>query len=260
MFKIFKYSFFDLIRSTWSLVYLLFFLVITSAILYMSGDLTKAIISMMNVILMLIPLVSTVFGAIYLYNSREFAELLLAQPIKRKSFFLGQYLGLSISLTVSFLIGVGLPFIFWGVIGSKYLSNFLVLMGVGLLLGFIFSLLSYWVALRFENRIKGFGFALFIWLFMSVIYDGIFLLILIWFESYPTENLAIILTLFNPIDLGRVLIMLFLDTSALMGYTGAVFYKFFGALNGILISSMTLFLWIIIPVFFLVRYANKKDF
>lgn len=260
MFKIFKYSFFDLIRSTWSLVYLLFFLAITSAILYMSGDLTKSIISMMNVILLLIPLVATVFGAIYLYNSREFAELLLSQPIQRESFFLGQYLGLSISLSISFLLGVGIPFVFWGVLRSEHLGNFLVLIGVGLLLGFIFSLLSYFVALRFENRIKGFGFALFIWLFMSVIYDGLFLLILIWFESYPTETLAIVLTLFNPIDLGRVLIMLFLDTSALMGYTGAVFFKFFGAWKGILISCLALIMWIAAPIYFLIRYSNKKDF
>lgn len=260
MFKIFKYSFFDLIRSTWSLVYLLFFLVITSSILYMSGDLTKSIISMMNVILLLIPLVATVFGAIYLYNSREFAELLLAQPIKRKSFFLGQYLGLTVSLAISFLLGVGVPFLFFGILGTDQLWNFLVLMGVGLFLGFIFTLLSYFIALRFENRIKGFGLALFIWLFMSVIYDGLFLLLLIWFESYPTETLAIVLTLFNPIDLGRVLIMLFLDTSALMGYTGAVFFKFFGAWKGILISCFALLMWVTIPLYCLIKYSNKKDF
>lgn len=260
MYKIFKYCFFDLIRSSWSLVYLVFFLLLTGSILYMNGDITKSIISMMNVILILIPLVATVFGAIYQYNSREFAELLLAQPIQRKSFFLGQYLGLSISLSACFVIGVGVPFLFWGVLASDHLSNFLVLLGIGFALGLIFSLLSYFMALRFENRIKGFGLALFIWLFMSVIYDGIFLIILLWFEAYPTEKLAIAFTLFNPIDLGRVLIMLFLDTSALMGYTGAVFFKFFGAWKGILASAAALMIWIILPLYLLVRYSNKKDF
>ena len=242
------------------MVYLLFFLIITGSILYMNGDLTKSIISMMNVILILIPLVATVFGAIYQYNSREFAELLLAQPIQRKSFFLGQYLGLSISLSSCFILGVGLPFIFWGVLTSEHLANFLVLLAVGFALGLIFSLLSYFMALRFENRIKGFGLALFIWLFMSIIYDGIFLIILLWFEAYPTEKLAIAFTLFNPIDLGRVLIMLFLDTSALMGYTGAVFYKFFGTWKGIIASAVSLAIWVILPVYFLIRYSNKKDF
>ena len=260
MYKIFKYCFFDLIRSSWSLVYLLFFLLVTGSVLYMNGDITKSIISMMNVILILIPLVGTVFGAIYQYNSRDFAELLLAQPIQRKSFFLGQYLGLSFSLSFCFLIGVGVPFLFWGVMASDHVSDFLVLLGIGFALGLIFSLLSYFIALRFENRIKGFGLALFIWLFMSVIYDGVFLIILLWFEAYPTEKLAIVFTLFNPIDLGRVLIMLFLDTSALMGYTGAVFYKFFGTWKGIMASAFALTVWIILPIYFLIRYSNKKDF
>ncbi|MGZ2370104.1 ABC transporter permease [Ancylomarina sp. YFZ004] len=260
MLKIFKYSLFDLIRSNWSIAYLIFYLMVSSSIIYMNGDITKSIISMMNVILLLIPLVATVFGAIYMYNSREFTELLLSHPIKRKSIFLGQYLGLSVSLSLSFIIGVGLPFIIRGVFTSPQLSDFLVLIGVGFILSFIFSLLSFLVALRFENRIKGFGLSLFIWLFMSIIYDGILLLILIWFESYPTENLAILLTLMNPIDLGRVLIMLFLDTSALMGYTGAVFYNFFGVWQGILISVISLSIWLLIPIYILLKYIKKKDF
>jgi len=260
MLKIFKYSLFDLIRSNWSIAYLTFYLLVSSSILYMNGDITKSIISMMNVILLLIPLVATVFGAIYMYNSREFTELLLSHPIKRKSIFLGQYLGLSVSLSFSFILGVGIPFIFRGVLYSPQLANFLVLMGVGLILSFIFSLLSFYVALRFENRIKGFGLALFIWLFMSIIYDGILLLLLIWFESYPTENLAITLTLINPIDLGRVLIMLFLDTSALMGYTGAVFYNFFGVWKGILVSAASLTFWLVIPLWGMLKYAKRKDF
>lgn len=260
MLKIFKYSLFDLIRSNWSIAYLVFYLMVSSSIIYMNGDITKSIISMMNVILLLIPLVATVFGAIYMYNSREFTELLLSHPIKRKSIFLGQYLGLSVSLSLSFIIGVGLPFIIRGVFTSPQLSDFLVLIGVGFILSFIFSLLSFLVALRFENQIKGFGLSLFIWLFMSIIYDGILLLILIWFESYPTENLAILLTLMNPIDLGRVLIMLFLDTSALMGYTGAVFYNFFGVWQGILISVISLSIWLLIPIYILLKYIKKKDF
>jgi len=260
MLKIFKYSLFDLIRSNWSIAYLGFYLIVSSSILYMNGDITKSIISMMNVILLLIPLVATVFGAIYMYNSREFSELLLSHPIKRKSIFLGQYLGLAVSLSLSFILGVGLPFIFRGVLTSQQLADFIVLMSVGLVLGFIFSLLSFFVALRFENRIKGFGLALFIWLFMSIIYDGILLIILIWFEAYPTENLAIILTLINPIDLGRVLIMLFLDTSALMGYTGAVFYKFFGVWEGISISVISLLFWLLLPLYGMLKYAKRKDF
>ena len=54
----------------------------------------------MNVILLLVPLIATMFGVMYYYNSREFTELLLAQPIPRRHIFIGQYLGIAGSLSI----------------------------------------------------------------------------------------------------------------------------------------------------------------
>nr|WP_305069569.1 hypothetical protein [Flavobacterium covae] len=45
---------------------------------------SKGILTILNVILFTVPLVSILFATIYLYNSAEFIELLLSQPIKRK--------------------------------------------------------------------------------------------------------------------------------------------------------------------------------
>ena len=90
MFKILKYSFFDLIRSRWSIVYLAFYLLLGFVLLFLNNDLSKAIITMMNIIIILTPLIGTIFGVMYYYNSREFTELLLAQPIKRSSIFMRQ--------------------------------------------------------------------------------------------------------------------------------------------------------------------------
>ncbi|MCC6570788.1 MAG: ABC transporter permease, partial [Chitinophagales bacterium] len=63
----------------------------------------------------------------------------------------------------------------------------------------------------------------------------------------------------NPIDLGRILILLRLDESALMGYTGAVFKDFFGTTIGTSIAFATLVLWIAIPVMISTRKFNRKD-
>ena len=93
MIKILKYSFFDLIRSRWSFIYFLFYLMSAGVLLFLSGDISKALISLLNIIIILSPLIGTLFGIMYFYNSREFAELLLAQPVKRTSIFFGQYLG-----------------------------------------------------------------------------------------------------------------------------------------------------------------------
>lgn len=228
--------------------------------LYLSNDVSKAIVSLMNITFILTPLIGTIFGIMNYYNSREFIELLLAQPLQRKKLFMGLYLGISLSLSLSLILGMGLPFIFYGIAFSGAIKSLLTLLLSGVFLTFIFTALSFYIALINENRLKGFGMAILFWLFMVFIYDGIFLLLLLFLQSYPIEKFAIILSLLNPVDLSRILIMLELDVSALMGYTGAVFNRFFGTGAGMLISISALLSWTIIPVFLIIRKSDRKDF
>jgi Cu-processing system permease protein len=131
---------------------------------------------------------------------------------------------------------------------------------VGSFLNFIFVALSYNIALSTENKIKGFGYAILMWLFLAVIYDGVFLISLVMFDEYPLDKFSLIATMFNPIDLSRILILLKLDISALLGYTGAVFRKFFGTSLGMVLSMSILILWVIIPVARINLKLKNKDF
>ena len=258
--KILKYSFYDLMRSRWSYVYFLFYLLLGVVLLFLNNDLSKAVITLMNVIIILVPLIGTIFGVMYYYNSREFTELLLAQPVKRSSIFLGQYFGVATSLSMSLVIGLGMPFVFYGIFNSNAIWDFSLLLVTGAFLTFIFTALAFVIALSNENKIKGFGYAILLWLFMAVIYDGIFLMSLLYFEDYPLDKFSLVATMLNPVDLSRVLILLKLDISALLGYTGAVFQKFFGTSFGLVLSSALLALWVLVPTFFIWRIAKRKDF
>ena len=260
MLKILKYSFFDLIRSRWSYVYFAFYLLLGIVLLFLNNDLSKAVITLMNVIIVLVPLIGTIFGVMYYYNSKEFTELLLAQPLKRSSIFLGQYLGVAISLSMSLILGLGIPFIVYGLFKSNAIWDFSLLLITGTFLTLIFTALAFNIALTNENKIKGFGYAILLWLFLAIIYDGLFLMSLILFEDYPLDKLSLVGTMLNPIDLSRTLILLKLDISALLGYTGAVFKKFFGTNFGLIISFIMLTIWVILPVLRIVLKSKKKDF
>ena len=260
MIKILKYSFYDLMRSRWSYVYFAFYLVLGFVLLFLNNDVNKAVITLMNIIIVLTPLIATVFGVMYYYNSKEFTELLLAQPIKRSTIFMGQYLGISISLTLSLVLGLGIPFLMYGLFLSAAVFDFALLLAVGSLLNFIFVALAFNIALSNENKIKGLGYAILLWLFMAVIYDGIFLISLVVFNEYPLDRLALFATMFNPIDLSRILILLKLDISALLGYTGAVFKTFFGTGLGFFLSISIMVLWVLIPVGRMRLKLKKKDF
>jgi len=260
MLKILKYSFKDIFRSKWLLIYFGFFFVSTWFLLYFTNDPSKGLVSLLNIILMLIPLMAIVFSTIYFYNAREFTELLLAQPIRRHTIFTGQYLGLSLSMAGSFFLGSGIPFLFFGVQNSDSSGSLINMLLMGVLLSFVFSALAFAISIYNENRIKGFGLAILVWLVMAIVYDGIFIYLMVRFSDYPLEKLAIALSLLNPIDLARINILLQLDISALMGYTGAIFNKFFGTAMGMAISVIAMLFWTLIPLFFYLRKAGRKDF
>ncbi|MFT6972160.1 MAG: Cu-processing system permease protein [Roseivirga sp.] len=260
MYKILKYSFADLTRSRWSYVYLAFYLVLGFVLLFLNNDLSKAVITLMNIIVVLTPMIGTIFGIMYFYSAREFTELLLAQPIKRSHIFLGQFLGIALSLSLSLVIGLGIPFLIYGVALSSDIWDFGLLLVVGAFLTFIFVALAVNISLRNENKVKGFGYAILLWLFMAVIYDGLFLISLLVFDDYPLDKFTLAVSMFNPIDLSRIMILLKLDISALLGYTGALFQNFFGNGSGMLVSFLMLTMWACVPVWFLVKTARKKDF
>ena len=258
--KVFRYAIYDLMRSRWTYVYFLFYLLLGFVLLFLNDNVSKAVITLMNVIVILVPLISTIFGIMYYYSSKEFTELLLALPVKRTTIFTGQYAGVAASLTASLVIGLAIPFVAYGLFQSSAVFTFGLLLVIGAFLTFIFSALSYLIGLYNENKIKGFGYAILLWLFMAVIYDGLFLMALLIFEDYPLDQFALISTIINPIDLARILILLRLDISALLGYTGAIFKQFFGTGTGYAVTFILLSLWSIIPILFIQCKAKKKDF
>ncbi|MCX6163404.1 MAG: ABC transporter permease subunit [Ignavibacteriae bacterium] len=228
---------------------------VSSGLVYFSHDETKSISSILNVVLIIVPLVSTLFGAMHYYNSKEFIQMLLTQPVKRKEIFKAEYSGISISLSLAFLIGVILPLSFYGI--SK---AFVFLLITGIFLSFIFSALALLFSISIEDKVKGIGVLLFLWLFFSVLFDGLILIVYFTFGSYPLEKFTIIMTLLNPVDISRIMILLNLDLSALLGYTGATFLKFFGSFAGLSVTISSLFAWLVIPVILANRKFKKKDF
>ena len=258
--KILKYEFQNILRSKWIIAYGLFFLLLTEGLFQFIGQADKVILSLMNLTLAVIPLVSIIFGAMYLYNAREFVELLLAQPINRKKIYWGMYTGIGLTLSVGFLLGVGLPFLFHGVTNSAHWATLAMMLFSGVALTLIFTALAFLISVKYEDKIKGLGFAIMLWLIFSVLYDGALLLIVYLFEDYPLDGIILGMSLANPVDLARIVLMLQFDISAMMGYTGALFNKFFGSSLGMMISVASLMIWMVIPFFSGLRMFRKKDF
>ncbi len=258
---ILTYQWKDLLRGKWIIGYALIYLLITDAMIRFGGAGPKAMLSISNIMLLLIPLVGMIYGALYLYQSREFTELLLAQPIDRPSLFWGLFGGLALPLALAFTAGTLVPMIYTGMIITANIQSILLILGLGIILSLLFTGLGFWFGLTFfEDRIKGLGFALVSWLFLAVIYDGLVLLAVFALGDYPIEKPMLVLSMINPIDLARISVLLEFDISALMGYTGAVFNRFFGSMMGVTVAASMLMLWLGIPLWRSKRQFEKKDF
>ncbi len=258
--KIFAYVLKDSLLSRWNIAYFIFFLVSTLSLIHFSGLMSKAMVSLLNIVVLVVPLMSTIIGSMYYYNARDFVTLLLAQPISRRKVFLGTFLGLSISLTASVVLSIFVGFLYGAIVLGQPFGEYIVLLVVSAFLSMIFCGISFYISAANKDKVKGMGYALFLWMLMAILYDGFFLLWLIIFGDYPVENHALVFALFNPIDLSRTLVMLNLDFAAMMGYTGAVFKTFFGAGWGRMAAFGMLVLWLVGPIFFMLRSTRKKDF
>jgi Cu-processing system permease protein len=235
-------------------VYTLFLLVTTIALFQLDTDGSKVILSLMNIALMVVPLVSVVFTTIHFYNSYEFIELLLAQPVNRSVIFLGEYFAVAMSLCFAFAAGVGIPMVFYG----AGVQGFTLLYS-GIMLTLVFVSLAFFAAVLTRDKAKAIGVALLFWFYFSLIYDGLLLWIIYSFSDYPLEKVTLALVALNPIDLARILILLKLDISALMGYTGAFYKEFFGSSIGVIFSTSLLSIWVITPIAIALRIFKRKD-
>jgi len=164
------------------------------------------------------------------------------------------FIGLASALTLSFIIGVALPTFIYA-----FSISGLTLIGCGILLSLIFVSIAMWTSVLIRDKSKGIGLAILLWLYFGLLFDALVLFMLFQFSDYPIENLMVALSMFNPIDISRILILLELDLSAMMGYTGAIFRDFFGTALGMGITLFIMILWCAIPVGLSLRVFKKKD-
>lgn len=254
MLKLSRYVLYDILKSRIVIAYALFLFVVSLSMMQMEENSSKAMLSLMNIVLIVLPLVSLVFTTIHYYNSYEFIELMLSQPLSRTRILLSEFAGVTISLLSAFLLGVGIPVLLYAATDTGF-----ALLFTGVSLTLVFTSIAFLASVIARDKAKGIGFALLLWFYFALIYDGLVLLILFSFSDYPLEKLTLLLSALNPIDLGRIFIMLKMDISALMGYTGALYKDFFGSGAGLLFTTGIMLLWVITPLWLAVRRFKKKD-
>ena len=252
--KIIKYVIVDILRNKIVIAYTILLMAISFSLFNLEDNTDKGLLGLMNIVLIIVPLICIIFSTIYVYNSAEFIELLVSQPLQRKHIWISLFTGIAIALTLAFAVGTGIAVLLY-----SFTATGLIVTAVGLILSVIFVAIALLASVYTRDKAKGIGIAVLLWLYFSLLFDGLVLFILFQFSDYPLDKAMLVLSGMNPIDMGRILVLLKMDVSALMGYTGAVFQNFFGTAIGMAATLLVMLLWMIIPVILSVRKFRRKD-
>lgn len=252
--RIIKFVMLDIIKNKIVLSYAILLTILSWSVFSLEDNSAKGLLTLLNIMLLTVPLVSIIFSTIYIYNSSEFIELMVSQPIKRSKIWISLYIGLCLALITAFFIGIGLPLLLYAPLYIGIVFNI-----TGFLVTIIFIAIAFLSAVLARDKAKGIGMSIMLWLFFTMLFDGLVLFMLFQLADYPIEQAMVLITMLSPVDIARILMLLQLDISALLGYTGAIFKAFYGSENGIIVSFLILFVWAMVPFLISLKKFNKKD-
>ncbi len=254
MIRILKYVALDILKNKIVIAYAVILALFSWSAFGLEDNASKGVLTVLNIILLTVPLMSVLFATIYVYNSSEFIELLVSHPVKRSKIWKALFTGLSLSLSAAFLLGAGIPILLF----AEFATAVMMILA-GVFLSVIFVAIAFLSSILARDKAKGIGISILLWLYFALLFDGLVLFLFFQFADYPIEKLAVLLSAFSPVDLCRILILLQLDVSAMLGYTGAVFKNFFGTSWGLAISVALLTAWAAAPFAISLARFRKRD-
>lgn len=173
----------DARRNRWYLIYVIVFAGLSLALAWLGmtglGDyglagFGRTAASIINIVLLIVPLMGLTLGAISLAGERERSTLLylLAQPVTQLEVLLGKYLGLAIALFSALVLGFGISGILIAVQGGSAEINLYLLM---VLLAFMLALVSLSIGFLISSLVRkgstAISIALFVWLLLLIFGD-----------------------------------------------------------------------------------------
>lgn len=245
----------DLLKNKAILIYALLLAVLGWGMFLIESQPEKTILALLQISLIIVPLMTGVFATIYYYNSAEFIQLLLIQPIRRSKIIWGVFIGLTSGFILSLLLGIGLPLLLF----YPTMASFHLLLS-GLFLSIIFTGLALWVSTHQQDKARSMGIVLLLWIFFTFIFDGILLWLMYQLAEYPIEKYILVATFFNPVSIARILVVMQTEAAALLGLSGAIFQDFFGSIRGSVWAIAVSLIWSVLPYYFIRRKFLKRDF
>jgi Cu-processing system permease protein len=258
----------DARRNRWFLLYAVAFagLSLGLAALALSGagnyglaGFGRTSASLINLILLIVPLMGLTLGALSLAGERENGTLLylLAQPITQLELLLGKFVGLALALMAALALGFGLTGLLIGAHGGgAQVGTYVVLLLLTCLLVLVSLSLGFLLSALVQRGATAVGLALFLWLGLTIFGDLGLMGTALVLRLNVSQLFA--LALINPLQLFKITAVFNIRQNLeLLGPAGIYAIRTYGSqLLPLLIGLLTL--WVIVPFLAAIQLFKRK--
>lgn len=260
------------LRSRWTQIFAAVFgalaLAVAASGYVLSGgqgvqDFARTAASLVQLVLLLVPLTALLLGVLALTPERGAAELLYSQPVGRGTLLLGRLLGLFEALAAAQAVGFGAAgALIFVRAGEEGVGGFLLLVLFSLTLTAIFLGLAALVAAggAARGRARALAVALVVWFATVLLYDVVALALASTLRSGTASRLLIVSVLLNPVDTVRTGALLAAEGSTAFGAASLAFFRFTrGGVGASLAIAGSLLVWLVVPTWLAARRLARAD-
>ncbi|HZM48952.1 MAG TPA: ABC transporter permease subunit [Vicinamibacteria bacterium] len=260
------------VRSRWTQIFAAVFAALALAVAasgyVLSGghgvqDFARTAASLVQLVLLLVPLTSLLIGVLSLAPERGAAELLFSQPVSRRTILLGKLLGLFEALVGAQALGFGAAgLVIFSQSGSEGLAGFLMLFAASAALTAIFLGLAALLAAAAigRRRTRALALALVVWFVAVVLFDVAALGLASLLPSGPASRVLIMAVIVNPVDAVRTATLLGIEGAAAFGAASLAFLRFTrGPWGAAALLGLSLLFWIAVPALAAVERLRRTD-
>jgi Cu-processing system permease protein len=260
------------VRSRWTQIFALVFAGLSLAVAasgyiltggYGVQDFARTAASLVQLVLLLVPLASLLMGTLALAPERGAAELLFSQPVPRAAILLGKLLGLFAALAAAQALGFGAAgLVIFSQAGGAGLGTFLLLALGSLVLTAVFLGLAAFLAAGSpeRGRARVLALSLVVWFAAVVVFDVAALGLASMLPSGLASRVLILAVLINPADAMRTGALLAAEGTTAFGAASLAFLRFTrGPVGAGLLLTASLLLWMIVPPLLAVRRLGRSD-
>ena len=225
-------------------------------------DFARTAVSLVQLVLLIVPLAALVFGVLVLSSDRGAAELLYAQPVPRAAILAGRVVGLFAALIAAELIGFGAAglAVQWSE-GSEGAAQFLSAVVLAVALTAVFLAIAAAIAGGPPgHRARALAVALLVWFTSVVLFDIAALGVASLLRSGAASRVLMIATLVNPVDAARTGAYLAIEGTSAFGGASLALFRFTGsaAAAAWLIGASVIF-WIVAPAWVAAWKLSRSD-